>query len=492
MTQTDNTQLPAPDLQAMARQAAIEQGFVIELPPDAQAELAGLDEVSVDVADPAVRDLRDLPWLSIDNPESRDLDQVPVAEALPDGGVRLLIGLADVDVWVPRDSALDRHAATNTTSIYTGVEVFHMLPERLSTELSSLNEHEERLAVVVELDVAPEGEITATRIYRARVRNHHRLAYDAVAAWLEGDATALPEATREPGLDEQIRLQDRATSALGSLRHAHGALDFDTIEARPVVEDGRVVDLVVVRENRARALVEQMMVSTNTAIASFLEGHGSPALARAHDPPARWDRIVKLVAEHGTQLPSAPDGSALAAFLGQQRAADPERFPDVSLAITKLLGGSSYRAIAPGGDDPGHFGLAVEDYTHATAPNRRYPDLVTQRLLKAAIAGHPPPYGAAELEAIAKRCTERTSAANKVERLMRKVAACVLLDARVGEIFDAIVTGVKPSGTFARLIKPPAEGRIVRGDEGLDVGDNVRLRLVGTDITRGFVDFERV
>ncbi len=475
----------------MARQAALDEGFVIELPADARAELKALDTTRGDAADPSVRDLRDLPWISIDNPESRDLDQVSVAEALPGGRVRVLVGLADVDAWVPQGSALDRHAATNTTSIYTGVEVFHMLPERLSTELSSLNEGEDRLAVVVEMHVTETGESGGAEVYRALVRNRHRLEYEAVAAWLEGDAAAVPEAEQVAALAEQIRLQDRAMSALRERRQEQGALDFETIEARPVVEDGRVVDLVVQRKNRARALIEQMMISTNTAVASFLEARDFPAITRTLPAPARWNRMVEVAARSGSVLPEAPDARELAAFLARQRTADPGRFPDLSLAITKLLGGSAYRAVEPGADDPGHFGLAVEDYTHATAPNRRYPDLVTQRLLKAAIAGRPAPYSPSELEAIAAHCTERTSAANKVERRMRKILACVLLQKRVGDLFDAIVTGVTARGTFARLLAPPAEGRIVRGEHGLDVGDYLRVRLVGTDLARGFIDFER-
>jgi exoribonuclease-2 len=487
---TSDRSLPDTDLRAIARKTVLDAGFMIELSPQAAAELARLDRRQIR-ADASIRDLRDLPWLSIDNPESRDLDQVSVAEALPHGATRVLVGLADVDAFVPLGSALDRHAAANTTSLYTGVEVFPMLPERISTDLSSLNEQQDRLAVVVELRVTAEGALSASDIYRALVRNHRRVDYETVGAWLEGDSSGHADALAEPALAEQLRLQDGAMSALRAQRERDGALDFETIEARPVVQDGRVVDLVVQRKNRARALIEQMMVSSNSAVASYLEAHGFPAIARALDPPERWDRMVAVAARLGDTLPAAPDSRALAAFLARRRAADPEHFSDLSLTIVKLLGGSHYQAVAPGADDPGHFGLAVEDYTHATAPNRRYPDLVTQRLLKAALAGQPAPYTFDELTAIAAHCSERASAANKVERRMRKVTAIVLLEGREGEVFDAIVTGVTGRGVFARLLRPPAEGRIMRGEHGLDVGDHVRLRLTGTDLERGFIDFER-
>ncbi len=487
---TSNRTLPTTDLRAIARQAVLDAGFVIDLPPEAESELAQLSLEKAQ-ADGGIRDLRDLQWLSIDNPESRDLDQISVAEELPDGAARVLVGLADVDAFVPAGSALDQHAAANTTSIYTGAEVFPMLPERLSTDLSSLNEGEDRLAVVVELHVTAEGELSASDIYRALARNRRRLDYETVGAWLEGDTAATAEVMREPAVAEQLGLQDRATSALRVQRERDGALDFETIEARPVVAGGRVVDLVVQRKNRARALIEQMMVSANSAVASYLEAHRSSSIARALDPPERWDRMVEVAARYDEKLPATPDSRALAAFLARRRAADPERFADLSLTIVKLLGRSDYRAIAPGGDDPGHFGLAVEDYTHSTAPNRRYPDLITQRLLKAALAGRPAPYSFAELSAIAAHCSERASAANKVERRMRKVTAIVLLEGREGEVFDAIVTGVTDRGVFARLLAPPAEGRIMRGERGLDVGDHVRLRLAGTNLERGFIDFER-
>ena len=479
-----------PDLQAIARRAMIEANFEIDLPTEARAEVSALSDQHTPDTDAAMRDLRELLWSSIDNPESRDLDQVAWAEQLPDGAVRVLVGIADVDACAPKGSALDRFAAANTTSVYTGITVFPMLPERLSTDLSSLNLDEDRLAVVIELVVTAEGAVRSTDVFRARVRNRARLDYEAVGAWLEGGAPP-PEIMREPGLADQVRLQDQAMSALRAQRRREGMLDFETIEPRPIMEQGRVVDLVVQRKNRARALIEQMMVSTNSAIASLLEARGAPSIARELPPPARWDRIVDIAAREGTRLPATPDSLALAGFLDDKRLHDPANFPDLSLSIVKLLGRSHYQAIAPGGDDAGHFGLAIEDYTHATAPNRRYPDLIIQRLLKAAIAHRPPPYSFEELVAMAEHCSERTTAANSVERRMRKATAIVLLAGREGEVFNAIVTGVTPKGTYARLVTPPAEGRIVRGEEGLAVGDRTRVRLIDTNLERGWIDFEK-
>lgn len=479
------------DLERIARRAMAEQQFVIDLPVDARAELAALAHPDDRQHGPSFHDLRDLLWCSIDNPESRDLDQVAFAERQSDGAVRVLLGIADVDAWVPRGSGLDRFAAANTTSVYTGVTVFPMLPERLSTDLSSLNVDQDRLAIVTELIVTSAGAVRSTDVFRARVRNRARLDYDAVGAWLEGGPPP-PEIAHDPELADQLRLQDQAMSALRAQRRREGMLDFETIEPRPIIKQGRVVNLVVSRKNRARALIEQMMVSANSAIASLLEARGAPSIARELPPPAQWDRIIAIAERHGARLPDKPDSRALAEFLDDQRRDDPQNFADLSLAIVKLLGRSRYKAIPPGGDDAGHFGLAVEDYTHSTAPNRRYSDLITQRLLKATIDHLPPPYSIDELTTIAERCSERAVAANSVERRMRKVTAILLLAGREGEIFDAIVTGVTPKGTFARSITPPAEGRVVRGEAGLAVGDRTRVRLIKTDLQRGWIDFAKV
>lgn len=480
------------DLRAMARRAMIDNGFAPEMPPAAARELQAIDRKGqTEPSGPSIRDLRSALWSSIDNRESRDLDQVEYAEALPGNDIRLLIGIADVDAFIPKGSAIDRHALENTTSVYTGVETFPMLPEQLSNDTTSLLEDADRLAVVIDLVLDSEGQVRATDVYRAQVRNHAKLVYEETGAWLEERASAPKKVSETPGLVDQLRLQDEATKRLRALRQRSGALNLQTIEAKPVAVDGRVVDLVTSEHNRARDIIESFMVAANTEMAGFLESAGWPSIRRVVRTPERWPRIVEIAKGFGENLPREPDSRALAAFLSRRRADDPVHFPDLSLSIVKLLGAGEYTVERPGTEGEGHFGLAVHDYTHSTAPNRRYADLITQRLLKAVVAHGPMPYTEAELREIAERCTEREDAARKVERLMRKAAAAMLLSERTGETFDAIVTGVSDKGTFVRLIAPPAEGRVVRGEHGMDVGDRVRVRLLSTEPERGFIDFAR-
>lgn len=483
---------PSLDLRAMARRAMIENGFAPDMPPEVSLELqASGSEEPTAPDDSRVRDMRSVLWSSIDNHDSRDLDQVEFAERLPNGDIRLMIGIADVDAFVPKDSAIDRHAFQNTTSIYTGVRTFPMLPEQLSNHTTSLLEDVDRLSVVSELVVDAEGEVTSDEVYRAIVRNHAKLVYERIGAWLEGHTPVPPEVSKVAGLEEQLRLQDEATERLRALRRRNGALNLQTIEAKAVAVDGRVVDIVASEHNRARDIIESFMVAANTEMAQFLEAEGLPSIRRVVRTPERWPRIAEIAKGFGENLPKEPDSRALAAFLTRRRAADPVHFPDLSLSIVKLMGPGEYVVEGAGAEGDGHFGLAVHDYTHSTAPNRRYPDLITQRLLKAVIARRPPPYTEAELREIAEHCTEREDAARKVERLMRKASAAVLMGERIGETFDAIVTGVSNKGTFVRLIAPPAEGRVMRGEEGMDVGDKVRVKLLATEPERGFIDFAR-
>lgn len=488
-------QKPFFDLRAAARQAMAEAGFAPEAPQEARREAAERAEPSeAELGRNGTRDLRALLWSSVDNDTSRDLDQVEVAESLPAGGdIRLRVAIADVDAFVPGGSATDRHAAFNTTSVYTGVKTFPMLPERLSTDLTSLLEGEDRLALVVDLVVEPDGTVSSSALYRALVRNHAKLIYEAVGPWLEGKASLPPEIACVPGLEDQLRLQDAATERFVRLRRERGALEFETVEASPVTVNGAVVALTVTDKNRARLLIENFMVAVNGAVAAFLVERGVPAIQRVVRTPKRWPRIVEIAAVLGERLPPVPDARALAAFLARRKAADPAHFPDLSLSVVKLLGAGEYTVVRSRAEAEGHFGLAVQGYTHSTAPNRRYVDLITQRLLKAAIVGGKPPYTDSELEAIAVHCTERASAANKVERRLRKMAAAVLLGERVGDVFEAIVTGASEKGTYVRLLAPPAEGRVVHGAAaGMDVGDRVRVRLVATDPERGFIDFAGV
>jgi exoribonuclease-2 len=474
------------DLRAAARHIVEENGFEAEFGPEIARQLATIAGPASRPAD--VRDLRDLPWSSIDNVESRDLDQVEMAERLPNDAIRIFVGIADVDALVPKGSAIDQRAHANSTSLYTGIDVYPMLPERLSTDLTSLGQGDDRLAVVVETVVSASGDVLSCGVFRAFVRNGAKLAYDHVGAWLDGGAPPA-KAAADPVLLRQLELQHEASKRLKAERERNGALEFDTIEATPVAKDGRIVDIKLVRKSKARDLIEDFMIASNVSIARFLEARGRSGIRRVVRSPERWNRIVELALRYNAELPAEPDAIALSRFLKERRAADPERFPDLSLSIVKLMGAGIYALDLPGRDPGGHFGLATHDYSHATAPNRRYADLVTQRLVKAALTDAPSPYTDDELAAIAQHCTEREDAARKVERTVRKTAAAILLGDRVGDVFDAIVTGVTKNGTFVRTIAPPAEGRVMKGHEGFDVGDRVRVKLISTDAERGFIDF---
>jgi len=467
-------------------------GLATDFPPEVLHEAQSLIKTgNGNTTDGSVRDMREVPWSSIDNNESRDLDQVEYVERLPDGRLRLLIGIADVDMLVPKGSAIDRHAFVNTGSVYTPAIIFPMLPEQLSTDKTSLLEGQDRLAIVIELIITREGVVSAKDVYRASVHNHAKLTYGEVGEWLEGRSCAPERVKNVVGLEEQIRLQLEATERLHALRKENGALELETVEAEPVLSGGEVIRLDIKRHNLAHSIIESFMIAANTAMAEFLQERGVPSLRRVVRTPERWPQIVKLAATFGTILQSQPDSRALSDFLTQQKEADPENYANLSLSVLKMLGGGDYRVEAPGLEQEGHFGLAVHDYTHSTAPNRRYPDLITQRCLKAVIAGEASPYTREALEEIADRCNRMESAARKVERTTEKSAVAVLLSGQRGEIFDGIVTGVKERGTFVRLITPPAEGRIIEGEEGLSVGEKVRVRLLSTEPERGFIDFAK-
>jgi exoribonuclease-2 len=475
------------DMHAAARRVVLAAGFEPDLSAAAQKQA---DAVTAPAPMPAgVKDMRDRPWSSIDNNESRDLDQIEIAESMPDGSVRLTVAIADVDSLVPKGSPLDVHAFANCASVYTGIDVFPMLPEKLSTNMTSLNENEDRLAIAIETVVDKDGNVTSYDVYRAMVRNKAQLAYDAVGDWL-GGGTPPEKVAGNAELTEQLKLQRDASQRLKAERVRNGALEFDSLEAAPVAKDGKIVDLKLVHRNQARDLIEDFMIASNVAIAKFLEAHDRSGIRRVVREPERWSRIVELAGRLGTTLPAEPDSLALAHFLAERRKADPDHFPDLSLSIIKLLGPGIYVLDLPGKDPGGHFGLATHDYSHATAPNRRYADLVTQRLVKATLANAPAPYTNDELDAIAKHCTEREDAENKVERNVRKIIAALLLQDKVGQSFDGIVTGANQKGTFVRTIKPPAEGMVVSNHEGFDVGDRVRVKLVSADPSKGFIDFQ--
>ena len=479
------------DLKARAHQAMLDAKFHPDFPPEVLREAQSSKSAAPNISAPKVQDLRSLLWSSIDNDSSRDLDQVEYVEKLSNGTLRLLVGIADVDSFVPAGSAIDQHAASETTSVYTGVTTFPMLPNQLSTAQTSLLGEQDRQAIVIELHIQDTGDVSCHDVYSATLRNRAKLAYSSTGAWLENRGPMPAAIASVPGMEAQLRFQLETSLKLRVLRKAHGSLTFASVEATPVVENGEVKDLTVMRHDVAEDIIESFMVAANVAMAEYLKEHGALSIRRVVKTPKRWDRIQVIASQLGVKLPDVPDPRALSAFLDQRKAADPVHFPDLSLSVVKLLGSGEYIVEHPGEEHEGHFGLAVQDYTHSTAPNRRYADLVTQRLLKAAANNAPAPYPEVELATIAAHCTEREDAAKKVERVMRKIIAANLLSGQIGQVFDGIVTGASPKGTFVRLLKFPAEGMVVRGANGLDVGDQVRVTLASVDAARGFINFER-
>ena len=480
------------DLQSAARQTMLENGFEPEFPPAVAQQLAELKARPPQFAPNAeIRDMRDRLWSSIDNDTSRDLDQIEVAERQASGDVKIMVGIADVDALVPRNTAIDVHAGKETTTVYTGVRNFPMLPEELSTDASSLLESQDKLSLVVEFAVRPDGTIHSGCVYRAIVRNKAQLTYNAAGAWLENRSAAPSKVASSAELQAQLKLQNEIAQALRNARYGNGALNIETIEVHPVILNEKIVDIATQEKNHATELIEDFMIAANEVVARMLDDHKVSSIRRVVKTPERWPRIVELAAKMGVQLPTTADSKTLNEFLNQRKAADPDHFADLSLAVIKLMGPGEYVLERPGDPAPGHFGLAVQDYTHSTAPNRRYADLVTQRLLKNVLAGQPAPYSDTELAAIALHCTTKEDAARKVEREMTKRIAAVAMSGRIGEVFDAIVTGVTPKGTFVRVMTPAIEGLLAQGQAGVDVGDKLRVKLIRTDVQRGYIDFAR-
>jgi VacB/RNase II family 3'-5' exoribonuclease len=478
-------------LRRIARRAMIERGLLPDYSPEVLAELNEIHAAPTG-AEGSVRDLRHLPWCSIDNDDSRDLDQLTAAETMSRGAVKIYVAIADVDAVVKKGSAIDHHAGHNTTSVYTAAETFPMLPEKLSTDITSLNYGVERLSLVMKMVIDTDGSLRDSDVYRAIVYNRAKLVYNSTASWLDGKSKAPERVSATEGLAENLRIQDTVAQALKMLRHVHGALTLETTESRAVFDEDTLMDLEPEKKNRAKDIIEDFMIAANGVTARFLNSKMFPSLRRVVHVPKRWNRIVEIADEAGFQLPAVPDQKALEGFLVRQKKADPLGFPDLSLSIIKLLGPGEYVADFPGETAEGHFGLAVRDYTHSTAPNRRYPDLITQRLLKAAIAGHPVPYEKNELKSLAEHCTREEDAVKKVERQVQKSAAAMLLESRIGEKFEGIVTGAASKGTWVRLVSMPVEGKLVLGFEGADVGHKIRVQLVHTDVERGFIDFRKV
>jgi VacB/RNase II family 3'-5' exoribonuclease len=479
-------------LQKIARGNMLLRGLLPDFSAECISELAQIHAPAKADAASHARDLRNLLWASIDNDDSEDLDQLTVAEPLSEGRTRIRVAVADVDALVKKDSAIDRDAQHNTTSVYTAAQIFPMLPLKLSTNLTSLNLNQDRLAVVVDMTIAPDGSLQGSDVYRAVVRNHSKLAYNSVAAWLEGKTPVLTAVAAVDGLAENLLLQDRVAQMMKSLRHAEGALSLETIEAKPIFKGEKICNLLVEETNRAKQIIEDFMIAANGVTVRYLAERGIPSIRRVVRVPRRWDRIVEIASEHAFKLPNNPNSRKLEIFLTMMKKADPLRFPDLSLAIIKLLGNGEYVAEMPGEEATGHFGLAVKDYTHSTAPNRRYPDLITQRLLKAAIEKRPIPYSLNELDSLAENCTKKEDIVAKVERQVGKSAAALLLESRIGERFSAMVTGSAEKGTWVRLLDVPVEGMLKAGRKGIDVGDQINVELVSVDVPLGFIDFMRV
>jgi VacB/RNase II family 3'-5' exoribonuclease len=478
------------DLQATAKQIMQEHGFEPDFPPQVSEQLSKLMQAPPQVGTgPGIRDLRNLLWSSIDNDTSRDLDQIEVVERVSNGDVKILVGIADVDAYVPKATAIDQHAAKETTTVYTGIKNFPMLPDELSTGLTSLLDGQDRLSIIIEFVVDSSGVPKGSDLYRAVVRNKAQLQYNSVGAWLEGNGPAPQKIAASSELQQQLKLQDEVAQKLKEQRHEHGALNLQTDEVHPLVLNEQVVDVVKQEKNRATELIEDFMVAANGVVARYLENVSS--LRRIVRTPERWDRIVQLAATKGEKLPAQPDSKALNDFLLKRKAADPDHFAELSLAVIKLIGPGEYVLERAGETAPGHFGLAVQDYTHSTAPNRRFADVVTQRIIKAMISGQQNPYSDQELSVIAATCTEKEDAARKVEREMSKRLAAVAMQHRLGEVFDGIVTGVTSHGTFVRVFQPHVEGLLIQGQQGVDVGDKLRVKLVRTDLQRGYIDFAR-
>jgi exoribonuclease II len=476
------------DLVRLSSMAMAERGLQPEFPDEVDQQLATITGPGRETGE-AIRDLTGLLWCSIDNDDSLDLDQLTVCEVLGRGAIKMLVAIADVDAVVKKGSAIDDHARINTTSVYTSARIFPMLPERLSTDLTSLNFAEDRLALVTEMVFSVDATLVSSTVYRARVRNKAKLAYDAVSAWIDGNGALPHAAAAVRGMEEQLRMQDLLAQQLRVRRHHEGSLELETFQPRAVFEGERVVDIRQQVQNRARQLIEEVMIATNGCTARYLAGRGCASLRRVVRSPERWLRIVAVAQEYGETLPAQPDSKALETFLAKRHKADPLRFPDLSLVVVKLMGSGEYIVETPRGPPIGHFGLAVRDYTHSTAPNRRFPDLITSRQLKAALASEPAPYTDAELGELAMHCTRQEDAAQKVERKMRKSEAALLLESHIGQRYDALITGINSDGIWVRIFSPPAEGKLVNGADGLKVGEKIHVKLVATNVERGFIDF---
>jgi len=476
------------NLAMIAVHAVTNRGLRAEISEQAMNQVESIREPKIDIKG-NVRDQRHLLWCSIDNNDSMDLDQLTVSFKDNAQQVHILVAIADVDSLVKKNSAIDEQAQANTTTVYTSARVFSMLPEKLSHGFTSLNPGEDRMALVCEMTFDAQGQLQDTDIYQSCVHNHCKLAYDAVSDWLEGKGKLPLVAQNVPGIDEQLKAQDALAQKLKHLRHLQGSLEFETFQPIAQFDGEELTGLVLQPQNRARQLIEEFMIAANGCTSRFLAAHQGASLRRVVRSPEKWMRIVDLAHHYGTTLPSEPNSKALELFLANQRKKDPLRFPDLSLIIVKLMGRGEYLVERHDQEAIGHFGLAVKDYTHSTAPNRRYPDLITLRQIKAILNHEPSPYSLRELEDLAQHCSRQEDAAQKAERQMRKSDAAMLLSSRVGQYFDGLITGVNDKGSWVRIFAPPAEGRLIGELPLIRIGQKVRVKLISTNVEKVIIDF---
>ncbi len=474
------------DLEELGCQVMREKGLSCQFSKAALDQLAQIQGAASPTAQHV--DLRSFLWCSIDNDTSRDLDQLTYAEK-EDAIFSLWIAVADVDALVNKNTPLDQAARINTTSVYTPTKIFPMLPEKLSTNLTSLNEGEDRLALVVKIQIDPSGTVLNSSLFLALVRNYAKLTYHSVGPWL-AETGVIPEKVKTvAGLEKVLRTQHQITQILKQKRQESGSLTLHSADAEIRLDLNN--HLVAEKESQsfANQLIEEFMIAANRATAEYLKKAKIPYLRRVVRTPKYWDRIVDLAQGYGETLPKEPDSKALNAFLKKRLEEDPETFPDLSLTVIKLLGRGEYIVEHSDEKPTGHFALAVPDYTHATAPNRRFPDLIAQRQYKAVIRGERSPYSFEELKDLAAHCTQQEDAATKVERRLNKSAAALLLSPQIGKFFKGIITGANVKGTWVRIFEPAVEGKIVQGYQGLKVGDKVTVQLQSIDIANGFINF---
>lgn len=476
----------------LAKSAMLERGFLVDFSKDVDNELKAINEKTIQAESGQIQDMRDKLWFSIDNDDSKDLDQLTFIEPIENDKMKVYVAIADVSLTVKQDSSINTHAEHNTTSVYTPAVIFSMLPEVLSTNLTSLNPGKDRLSFVTEMVIDSQGVMLEYKIYKAIVKNHAQLTYNAVGAWLEGQKDPPDLVAQSKELENQLKMHDKTAQTMKSYRQSKGSLSLETIEVKAIIQNRMVVDIVEEKKNRAKEIIENFMISANTAATNFLHAHQFPAFKRVVRVPKRWDKIVEIAAHLGFSLPIDPDSKSLENFLIEEKQKNPLTFPDLSLSIVKLLGRGEYVVEYPGDAILGHFGLALHNYSHSTAPNRRFPDLITQRLIRAVIEGNPSPYARQDLNKLAEHCTLKEADADKVTRQAQKTVAATLLSQKLGQIFDGIITGKNVNGTWVRIFTPPVDGKIIQGEEKVDVADKVRVKLVSVDIKKGFIDFALV